>query len=343
MELNKVLSMVRKLVERAEHPETDQAEAKACRERADALMLKYAIEEATLNAARPAAQRTKPGTIIISGWPMGSPFEQELSHLAGIVAHYTRVKFVMFGYGIKMSKAMRDYYKKNPKARPGSVRLKVYGFESDLRYFEFMWTTLHLHLANGLEMEYTFDRPHDQMCYDMHTAGYNWLDMARSYGWRAMTRREAEEYPDVKVPWVHEQGVSRDGIEPWTVIPLTSVGPPFKSGYYRYIKTLGEDRVIIPASSKIVYQNNFIHAYWVRVAQRLREAEGHRQKGGELVLASAFELVMKLYEDDNPKMKEAKEHNIKFNADGWKRGTGHANTADLGGGKVGSPDRKAVK
>ena len=54
MELNAVLGKVRALIARAEHPATPAAEAATARKMADRLMLKYAIDEATAEAARPA-------------------------------------------------------------------------------------------------------------------------------------------------------------------------------------------------------------------------------------------------------------------------------------------------
>ena len=60
MEMDQALDKVRKLINKAEHPDTDPAEAKIYRAKADAMMLQYAIREASLNAARPEAERSKP-------------------------------------------------------------------------------------------------------------------------------------------------------------------------------------------------------------------------------------------------------------------------------------------
>lgn len=337
LELNKVLSMVRKLVERSEHPETEPAEAKACRERADALMLKYAIEEAAINSGRPEAQRQKPGKMVLDMCELGSPFKDQLMHLATAIAEYTRCDYVMHGFRYKMSKASRDFYAERGGS-PGSIKLTVYGFESDLKYFELLWTVLNLHLANGLEVEYDFSKSMELNCYVMHNAGYNWLNIAYAYGWR---KQDPEDYPTIKEPWqlIKDTPDFPNG----TVQPATMVGSRFKRAYYRHIGRINEARLSIPASSRTVFQINFMRSYVIRVNERLREAANRREVGAELVLASSLQEVKDMLKDENPDVKPAKTQGTKYNAEGWRRGHAHANTADLQGTRVGANDRKAVQ
>lgn len=332
MALDKVLSMVRKLVERAEHPETEEAEARACRQRADDLMLKYRIEDAEL----PAARRSRPGKIIIDMCPLGSPFKDELMHLATVIADYTRCDYVMHGFRYKMSKSMRDYYDETGRS-PGSVKLTVYGFESDLKYFELLWTVLNLHLANGLDIDYDYSKSMEENCYIMHNAGYNWLNIARAYGWEKVR----QGWPGVKEPWRLRE--AHDGIPAGTIQPATMVGSRFKRAYYRHIGVLGEARLSIPASSRIVFQINFMRSYWIRVQQRLREAAARRAGGAELVLASSFQEVKDMLKEENKDVKPAKTKDHGYNEEGWRRGKAHADTADLDGSKVGGRNAKEVR
>src|SRR5215469_2535954 len=65
MELNDVLRKVRILIDKATHEGTPLDEAEACQAKADYLMLQYAIDEAALDASRPAAERTKKADIYI--------------------------------------------------------------------------------------------------------------------------------------------------------------------------------------------------------------------------------------------------------------------------------------
>ena len=123
-------------------------------------MLKYRTEDAEL----PAARRSRPGKIIVDMCPLGSPFKDQLMHLATIIADYTRCDYVIDGFRFRMSKSMRQYHEETGRS-PGSVRLTVYGPESDLRYLELIWTVLNLHLANGMDTDHDFAKSMEENCY----------------------------------------------------------------------------------------------------------------------------------------------------------------------------------
>jgi hypothetical protein len=91
VELNKVLSKVRGLVALAEHEGTPPAEAALAREQADALMLKYAIDEITADQAKPIGERSKP-TVIKIDIGTGSDIVGYVAGMASNVARHTRCK-----------------------------------------------------------------------------------------------------------------------------------------------------------------------------------------------------------------------------------------------------------
>jgi hypothetical protein len=340
MDLDAVLSKVQKLVNKSEHPETDAVEAAALRAKADGLMLKYAIDQAALNSARPEAERAKPESITIEMCEIGSPFEQELSNLAFVISKYTRTKFLMYGYGIRMKARARESLKATGY-KFGYVKMKVYGFESDLKYFNLLWTVLNLHLANGLEIDYDFAKSLEYNTYIMHNAGYNWLDIARAFGW---AKQDPDDYPGIKEPWrltVDRPGAA--GGPAGTVQPATMVGSRFKRAYYREIGRRGEDRLSIPASGRLNFQLSFMRSYWIRVGQRFDEAARSREPGAAVMLRSAFEEVQRMYDEENPDVKDAKHRTHRHNPEGWKRGHAHANAADIQGTRVGAERRKAVE
>ena len=132
-QLAKVLARVRKLIALAEHESTPDAEAQLAREQADALMLKFTIDEAMVDAARPAEERGKPTVITVemaSGDMLGY-----VGMLIGRIARHCRCKARLY--------TSFDHQNNQYNA-------KVYGFTADLRYFQILYTTVRLHMLGIL-------------------------------------------------------------------------------------------------------------------------------------------------------------------------------------------------
>ena len=136
MELSSVLRKVRALIERAEYPDTPAEEAITARETADRLIEKYAVEEwEALKSG--GATGLRPDKIKIDVGEEGDPFLDRIAHLVSVVANFCRCQFIwMKGSGNKFI--------------PRSEYCVVYGYQSDLRYFELLYTTLHLQLAGAM-------------------------------------------------------------------------------------------------------------------------------------------------------------------------------------------------
>src|SRR5258708_308090 len=174
MELNKLLEKVRALISKAEHPATDPVEAQTYREKADALMLTHMIDDIMLDQSRPPEQRAKPAFIEIELGTTRSDLTGWIATLAVQVATHCRCK-------------LRNYtgYPQTEDRSWGNAihTSKVYGYESDLRYFEVLYTELRLHMLGALRPNHDPRLSYDDNCYILHSAGYNWLDVARMYGW----------------------------------------------------------------------------------------------------------------------------------------------------------------
>src|SRR6266700_417443 len=99
MELNQVLKKVRQLIAKAEAPiapGANEAERKAAeieqesaRHMADALMLKYQVDEIQAEQTRPASQHQKPAVIEVT-LATGSDVSGYVGTLVNIVAHHCR-------------------------------------------------------------------------------------------------------------------------------------------------------------------------------------------------------------------------------------------------------------
>ena len=327
MDMNSVLAKVRALVAKAEHPNTDPAEAAIYREKADALMLKYAIDEIAADASRPVSDRVKPGITKIA---VGSPgyLLCYISVMAEDVSKHCRCRIKHYA---EWNRQEQQYY------------AKIYGFESDLRYFEMLFTTLRLHMLGVLMPKVESDRSLEDNCYYLHNAGYNWLQIAELYGWEKMRQYQ---YPEIKIPYRH-----KDSGE---VQPSTQVGSHFKRAYFRSIKVRGEQPTTIPASGSEAFRRSAAEGYTNRIWQRLQKVASGRDTGAALVLRSRMDDLEALFRQDNPKLfeerepapeceacKAAKSGHCRqhpklrkytpppFSAAGYDAGVAHANTASL--------------
>jgi hypothetical protein len=201
MELNDILRKVRQLVAVAEHESTPVEEAQAAREAADRLMLKFAIDEAELDASRPAESRSAPGTLDVD-IPGDSLLVGYFAMMLLHVARHTRTK-------------ARLYTEWDPGTCTWKAR--VYGFESDLRYFEILYTTLLLHMSGVLVYKWDESKTVGENAYLLHEAGFNWVEMAEMRGWRKVP---FHRYPDIKNPYRNAEG---------QVVPSNKFGPMFKN------------------------------------------------------------------------------------------------------------------
>jgi len=318
MELSSVLRKVRALIEKAEHPETPVTEAKLAGEMADALMLKYAIDQANLDASRPADERMKPGKIEVplSG---GYALSGYITILAEEVARHCRCRIRSYGtYSMETHEWVA----------------KVYGYDGDLRYFELLYTTLRLHMVGALRPSIDPAKSIEDNAYALHNAGRNWWDIAQLYGWKEVPRRDGE--PRLMYERGENDGVTRVG---WG-----KAVAQYKRAYLRACEARGEKPVHVPPAGSATFRRSAADGYVTRLSQRLRAIRDGQQIGSALALRT--EDVDKMFREDNPelfKVYEAPPPSTKparkvrqrkyvppaFNQNAYEVGTRHANTASI--------------
>ena len=378
--LSKILGQVQKLVSFAEAPIAEGAtqeqrqatlrEQASARAKADALMLKYAIDEATARASRPASVRSTPVVIDVS---VGE-ISDIIGYVAGMlnrVARHTRCKVRNYAH---FDSETKQYFS------------KAYGFESDVRYLEVLYTTLRLHMLGALSPKVNPAESVEVNSYRLHNAGFNWLDIAGMYGWRKQTWAE-------RIRREHERGLIPDELyEKWLAgksevwyhegddkyLSNWQVGGIFKRATQREGKKHGEDnhRKISAGGAK-TYRLSAAQGYLDRISARLREVERTRQTGGGLVLASAADDLEDFYREANasaytrcPKCEKLSAdpydcdrcgHHIEdeppakasgrrsrawkaapFNGEAYGIGVAHANTADITGRNMPGGDATAL-
>jgi hypothetical protein len=124
---DRVLERVRKLLARAEHPATPPAEAEACSEKAAAMMSRYVIDQAMLDASTPDAS---------------APIVQRIV----LEAPYTIAKAVVLD---RVAKSFRVCVAIGADHGAGR-RCTMVGFEADVAMTELLFTSLLLQASSAM-------------------------------------------------------------------------------------------------------------------------------------------------------------------------------------------------
>jgi hypothetical protein len=332
-----VLRKVRAMVATAEHPSTDPLEAAHARQMADQYMLKFAIDDAALDASRPKAKRSKPETITIELAGNWDDVLYEVAQVASMVANFCRCK-------------IRNY----TSYANHTYTSTVYGYESDLRYFEMLYTMLRLHMVEILAPSWNESMSLEDNVYRLHSGGFNWMEIAKMRGW---TKVANWRYPEIKNPYEHKD------VE--DVLPSNTVGGVFKLAYLRACKDRGTRPIQIPAAGSATWRRCATDGYTSRIEQRLRAARtGNKDEGTGTGLVLRSESLDAFYKDMNPDLfpdpepapepepedpkakprkprRQAAYKPPPFNPAAYQSGSDHADTADIGGPRV-ARERDAV-
>lgn len=269
--LSRTLRIVQGLINKAEHPNTDPIEAQACREKADALMLKAAITEAQLNDARPAAERGQPKIIEV---PIAGDADLRgfVEWMAQVIARHTRCK-------------IRTYSRWDRETR--TQMAKVMGWESDVAYFEMLYTTVRLHMLGILRPEISPTESIEDNAYRLHNAGYNWYEIAQLQGWRETTPEPGEARFMYWNRKTGERGSYAQVIGVW------------KNAYNRAVKAKGERPVKIAPGAGENYRFQAANGYTDMINNRLRRMAAQPTGGAALVLSSRNEDLENLWREAN--------------------------------------------
>jgi hypothetical protein len=127
---DRVLERVRKLLARAEHPTTPPAEAEACSVKAAALMSRYVIDRAMLEAAAP---------------DRGAPVVRRIT----VEAPYAVPKAVLLG---EVARAFRVCVAVGRVADGDGRRCTLVGFPTDLATTELLFTSLLLQASTAMTL-----------------------------------------------------------------------------------------------------------------------------------------------------------------------------------------------
>lgn len=354
-DLDKILKRVRAIVTKAENltadaekpgvSDTDRlaylAEADAARTMADALMLQYQITEVTAERESGTIQ-SKPMILTVNIGP-DSEITGYFTYLMQEIAKHCRCR-------------VRPY----TSWTGDGWNAKVYGFESDVRYFDLLYTTIRLHMLGVLLPRVDRSESLEDNAYRLHNSGYNWLQIAEMYGWRKWQWRfsggNGTAPEGMKVPYFR---TGSDGVIEYQ--PATQVGSRIKRAYHRACAVRGESVQKIAANGTITYRKSAADGYVAMIARRLRKMASERDSGAALILRSRIDDLNALFRQDNPDLfpdpaAQAEEPSnakgrkprrvvyktMRVNSEAYMRGARHAESADLNGSARMGGQREAL-
>lgn len=215
---DKVLEQVRHLIAKIEHPNTPEAEREMCRQRADALMFRHAIDEAQISAEEKEAAKSRPMTAVIPVSAYWDQYRDELMILMQALAETNRCVAIA---GI-------DYDSKQRAAT-------VVGFESDVRFVEIMYTSIHLQFVSRIDPKWDPKRSEGENVRFLKECGVRWIDIARMGEF---------DWPDGGLLMrIYKRQCKADGVEPMATQRHDAYRASFADGFFSRLRSrLYEDR-----------------------------------------------------------------------------------------------------
>lgn len=158
--LDKILRQVQSLLAHAEDSGNTPEAQETYRQKAEALMFTYRIEENQLQqAGGAAADGIVPVWRTIWLCRVGSEFAQTYRYMASTAIDHVG------------GKAVVDYERNPDDGNATWIRAQVVGYESDLRYAELLYTSMHLGFAGKMEPRYDASKSDAENAYLMRSAG----------------------------------------------------------------------------------------------------------------------------------------------------------------------------
>lgn len=161
-----ILSKVQGLIARAEHPGTPAAEAAACMEKAQQLMLKYRIAQEEALAADPTSAEPVVRTFVVCDDTKMQRYYTTMAYNAAAHA------------GIRIK---QDWIRNGTEG--WQVHATAVGYDGDVSLFEWVYTAARFAFADNLEPRNDPARSEVENVYRMRKAGITRRDTAIRMGW----------------------------------------------------------------------------------------------------------------------------------------------------------------
>lgn len=291
---DKILARVRLLLDRAEHPNTPEAEAELCFQRANILMTKHAIDEAMLRSTQTKAERQSPTRSDIKlGEGRLADFWPALRTILGGCADANRVRAVI-SYG----------------ATPNCA---LFGFAEDVAWVEMLYTSIYFSFISQVNPKWDLKKGYDENVYNFKVAGYKWEDVNRiamEHGeddGRNIVEEERYNFTEHRYEVVQVRG--------------KKFGALFRA-YKRHAKKIGDDNVVATTNFD-EYRRQFADAFSTRIMQRFYTMQSESEKvtkemGAELVLVDRMEDIDEMMFGAFPHLRPPTEEEIAERNRRWR-------------------------
>jgi hypothetical protein len=166
--LKKIMAQVNNMLAKADDPSCTPAEAEQNRTRAEVLMARYRLDEASLSATDRAMLGIK---VMRATWkvcPIDSEFQLAYRYLAAAVIQHVEAEVVM----------KYDW-------NTGWVVADVFAYESDLMYGDRLWAGIRLAFGQRLEPQVDHSLTDAENVYNMRNAGMERGRIGEAMGWGA--------------------------------------------------------------------------------------------------------------------------------------------------------------
>lgn len=281
--------------------------AQTYREKADALVTMYAIEEFELAMRGDKNARQVPELREYEYGDFPPELREEMAWIFGALAEHCRCKIGWHGYH----------------------RSKIVGYPADLEYLDLMFTSIRMHMSANVRPHPSKEMGYEASLALLKESGMKWKDIylrllpifpERFVDSVANVARQKKDSYAGKTPYQidYERHTERHPDTPWfdssafalhyvkvgdhvfvNEIPR-AIGVRFTKEYTEFCKEEGRERVY---SDPKVWVRSFVEGYGMQIRKRIRdmkEATSQATTGKELVLKSIYEDLIEFYYENFP-------------------------------------------
>lgn len=326
----------------------NQADAEADFAKADAIMVKYAIDRAIVEALKVSSgeQREEPVSVNIPFIRDGVDFEDEYVAMFSAICNHNRTRAVI---------------------RPYREEATIVGFPADVEYTQMIWNSTYLAFVSKLDPSWVVDRPADENIKILKEAGWKWgriADVANANGFECTAT-------DGRLKAAYRRQCKLEGVEPtshtqrhaaYRAAYAEAFSATISSRLYR-MRRAAEDQVasrrgtgteLALRSRKDTVNEEFYRLFphlrpmsAEERAEAMERSELHRK--AEAARLAAMTPAQRAAEERREAREQARwraqyerEQAKRQDAAGRRAGQSAAATVDLGATKVGTDQRKAI-
>lgn len=246
------IERVAALLAKAESTDSEH-EAQALREHAESLINKYRIDQALLAQTREAKSIDDLELPEVRSFTFADRGTVMLNELYWILCDVAKHNGVM----------LHGFW---------SGQATLVGYETDINYTELMYNTLKLQLLQRIDPKPDYNKPYDNVVYDLHEAGITWENIAtmmESARKSAPGSSVAITWPETPWDLGHKGGWDYDVQDYVPARKAKKDGGRLIRAYKRRCTELGVEPHAVLQSR--VFRKSFAQGFTLKVSARLRE------------------------------------------------------------------------